>query len=75
MLQKELFDPLGTGVSKRIPCEISLLEPTLGHYYRFTNIFESQLAPGLQANFFWGIVGILLQVSACMPTLVYNTNS
>ncbi|KAM0470188.1 hypothetical protein ACHAPX_010074 [Trichoderma viride] len=65
VLQKELFD-LGTEISKgiRIPCEISLLEPTIGHYHRFTHIFESQLAPGLQANFFWGIVGLLLQLTA-----------
>ncbi|KAM0511972.1 hypothetical protein ACHAPE_009328 [Trichoderma viride] len=65
VLQKELFDP-GTEISKkiRIPCEISLLEPTLGHYHHFTHIFELQLAPSLQANFFWGIIGLLLQLTA-----------
>ncbi|KAL7952428.1 hypothetical protein V8C34DRAFT_323297 [Trichoderma compactum] len=64
MLQKELFDPVGTGTSKGIPSKISLLEPTLGHYHRFNHIFESQLAPGLEANFFWGIIGIVLQLTA-----------
>ncbi|PNP48425.1 hypothetical protein TGAMA5MH_00463 [Trichoderma gamsii] len=75
VLQKELFDP-DTETSKgiRIPCKISLLEPTLGRYHRFTDIFESQLAPGLQANFFWGIIGILLQVTyirgfTCSPEI------
>ncbi|UKZ68844.1 uncharacterized protein TrAtP1_009864 [Trichoderma atroviride] len=66
VLQKALFDPVGTGAGKHegIPYKISLLEPTLGHYHRFTYIFESQLAPGLQANFFWGIIGILIQLTA-----------
>ncbi|KAL7944839.1 hypothetical protein V8C42DRAFT_345280 [Trichoderma barbatum] len=67
VLQKELFDTVGAGTSKGIPYEISLLEPTLGHYHHFTHIFESQLAPGLQANFFWGIIGILLQLTAQDP--------
>lgn len=73
MLQKELFDPEGTGASKGIPSKISLLEPTLGHYHRFTHIFESQLAAGLEANFFWGIIGILLQVSARLPSPLGNS--
>ncbi|EHK22215.1 uncharacterized protein TRIVIDRAFT_191059 [Trichoderma virens Gv29-8] len=64
VLQKELFDPVDTETSKRTPYEISVLEPTLGHFHRFTHIFESQLAPGLHAHFFWGIVGILLQLTA-----------
>ncbi|KAL6695359.1 pfs domain-containing protein [Trichoderma pleuroticola] len=64
MLQKELFDPEGTGTSKGIQYKISLLEPTLGHYHRFTQLFESQLPPGLQANFLWGIIGVLLQLTA-----------
>ncbi|UKZ73821.1 hypothetical protein TrVFT333_001474 [Trichoderma virens FT-333] len=64
ILQKELFDPVDTETSKRTPYEISLLEPTLGHFHRFTHIFESQLAAGLHADSFWGIVGILLQLTA-----------
>ncbi len=65
VLQKEVFDPVGTGTTRKpIPSEISLIKPTLGHFRHCTLIFESQLAPGLQANFFWGIVGVLLQVSA-----------
>lgn len=65
VLQKEIFDPV-----KPTPYEISLIKPTLGHFYQFTYIFESQLAPGLQASFFWGIVGVLLQVGArsAVPT-------
>ncbi|KAK4060264.1 uncharacterized protein Triagg1_10814 [Trichoderma aggressivum f. europaeum] len=64
MLQKQLFDPAGTWTSKEIPSQISLLETTFDHYRRFTHIFESQLAPGLEANFFWGIIGLLLQLTA-----------
>ncbi|KAH6715960.1 hypothetical protein BKA61DRAFT_654853, partial [Leptodontidium sp. MPI-SDFR-AT-0119] len=64
MLQKEVFGPGGTGSRKPIPYEISLIKPTLGHFHQCTHIFESQLAPVLQANFFWGIVGVLLQLTA-----------
>lgn len=73
MLQKELFDPADTGTSKGIPSQISLLEATLAHYHHFTYIFESQLAPGLEVNFFWGIIGILLQVSAHFPIPLDNS--
>ncbi|PNP51317.1 hypothetical protein THARTR1_08074 [Trichoderma harzianum] len=59
-----MFDPAGTGTSKGIQYKISLLEPILGHYHRFTQIFESQLAPGLQANFLWGIIDVLLKLTA-----------
>ncbi len=72
VLQKEVFDPVGSGSRKTIPYEISLIKPTLGHFHHFTHIFESQLAPDLQANFFWGIVGVLLQVSAWLTVPLSN---
>ncbi|OJJ42592.1 hypothetical protein ASPZODRAFT_125317 [Penicilliopsis zonata CBS 506.65] len=49
------------------PHEIALIRPTLGHLHRFTRIFETQLAPGLQADYFWGIIGVLLELTAQDP--------
>jgi hypothetical protein len=63
-MQKHVLEPAGTDSGEVIPYEIALIKPTLGHLYEFTRIFETQLAPGLQANFFWGITGVLLKV--CM---------
>ena len=62
-VQKDVLESAGTGSSKLIPYEIALVKPTLGHLHQFTQIFESQLASGLQADFFWGIIGVLLKVS------------
>lgn len=57
-MQEHALEPAG------IPYEIASIRPTLNHLYEFTRIFETQLAPGLQADFFWGITGVLLKV--CM---------
>lgn len=62
-LQKDVLQSAGTGSSKLIPYEIASIKPTLGHLDQFTRIFESHLAPGLQADFLWGILGVLLKVS------------
>ncbi|GFF21642.1 hypothetical protein ATEIFO6365_0015021400 [Aspergillus terreus] len=60
-MQKHVLEPSG------IPYEIASIKPTLGQLYEFTRIFETQLAPGLQADFFWGITGVLLKRTAQDP--------
>lgn len=62
-VQKDVLESAGTDPSQMLPYEISLIKPTLGHFHQLTQIFDSQLAPGIQADFFWGILGVLLQVS------------
>ena len=63
---------MGTWSRKPVPYEISLIKPTLGHFHPFTHNFESQLAPGLQANFFWGTFGVLLQINARLEVPLSN---
>lgn len=62
-LLKDVLESAGTDSSKLIPYEISLIKLTLGHFHQLIQIFESQLAPGIQADFFWGIIGVILKVS------------
>ncbi|KAF2811394.1 uncharacterized protein BDZ99DRAFT_507903 [Mytilinidion resinicola] len=66
-VQKDVLDSAGTDSSKVIPYEIALIKPTLGHFHQFTQVFESQLAPGIQADYFWGIIGVLLKLTAQDP--------
>ncbi|KAJ4313469.1 hypothetical protein N0V84_009394 [Fusarium piperis] len=60
--QKEVLEESGTSFGRSMPYEIALIEPTFGHLRQFANIFESQL--GLSADFFWGIIGLLLKLTA-----------
>ncbi|KAI0412494.1 hypothetical protein F5X98DRAFT_367241 [Xylaria grammica] len=63
VLQMRLFASRGSGSSTSIPSEIPLMERTFNHFQKFTHIFETHLSPGLKAHFFWGIVGVLLQIT------------
>ncbi|PGH27212.1 hypothetical protein AJ80_01169 [Polytolypa hystricis UAMH7299] len=62
-MQKYVFESVGTGSGGLIPYEIVLIKPTLGHLHQYTQTFESQLAPDLQVDFFWGIIGVLLKLT------------
>ncbi|KGQ08867.1 hypothetical protein BBAD15_g5804 [Beauveria bassiana D1-5] len=44
------------------PCEISIIEPSLGHLRRFATLFGTELAVDLNLEFFWGILNLLLKV-------------
>ncbi|KAH8695778.1 hypothetical protein GQ44DRAFT_744505 [Phaeosphaeriaceae sp. PMI808] len=62
VVQKDLLEAPVVGPGRPIPRGIAFIKPTLGHLHQFTCIFESQLAPGLRADFRWGVIGLLLQV-------------
>ena len=65
------WDALQSDVlSDTMPYEIAIIGPTLGHLRQFTNIFDTELAPGLEADFFWGILNLLLRVSCVRPSLL-----
>ncbi|KAM3507748.1 hypothetical protein MY11210_007028 [Beauveria gryllotalpidicola] len=51
-------------LSNTPPYEISIIEPTLGHLRRFATLFDTELALDLNADFFWGILNLLLKVTA-----------
>lgn len=68
LVQAEVLDSgeASTSVAKSLPYEIALLKPTLGHLCQFAKIFESQL--GLPADFFWGIIALLIKARLRHPT-------
>ncbi|TEY42388.1 hypothetical protein BOTCAL_0391g00040 [Botryotinia calthae] len=60
---KNVLEPTATAAEQTISYKIGAIKPTLGHFYQFSRIFETRLAPGLQADFFWGILGLLLKLT------------
>ncbi|CZT44953.1 uncharacterized protein RSE6_05214 [Rhynchosporium secalis] len=42
---------------------VTVIKPTLGHFRQCTDIFETHLPAGLHAAYFWGIIGVLLQLT------------
>lgn len=53
-LQVLLKDPGSDG--------LAAIKPALSHYNTFMALFESKLGPTLDPAFFWGVLGILVQV-------------
>lgn len=53
-LQALLQDPGSDG--------LAAIKPALSHYNTFMALFESKLGPTLDPAFFWGVLGILVQV-------------
>ncbi|KAG8163347.1 hypothetical protein KVR01_006644 [Diaporthe batatas] len=47
--------------------EIARVLPALSHLKTFVGVFETQLGAELDAAFFWGVLGILIQVSCESP--------
>ncbi|KAM0666628.1 hypothetical protein ACQRIU_004483 [Beauveria bassiana] len=51
-------------LSNTPPYEISIIEPSLGHLRRFATLFGTELAVDLNPEFFWGILNLLLKITA-----------
>lgn len=60
-LQVLLQDPMSDG--------LAAINPALNHYNTFMALFESKLGPKLDPAFFWGVLGILVQV--CDSTVLW----
>ncbi|RGP66019.1 tetratricopeptidelike helical [Fusarium sporotrichioides] len=61
-------------VIEQASSDFILAKRSFGHISKFTSIFENHLGSGLDTAFFWGVMGILLQVvTAGCPDAIPTT--